>query len=255
MIAREVRLFLVALQFLTRIPVGPIVELPSDWLVRAAKYLPLVGALIGAAAGSVLLASSLVFPEPLPIVIGLATAIALTGALHEDGLADTADAFGGGQNRERCLEIMNDSRIGTFGTLALIVALALKGAALLPMDPLSAACVLIAGHAGARLAAVLTLAGLSYAGDGKAKVSQTTSDMTLQELAIAIVLGLIPGTLFLHSSTFLISGSFAFIAAAAMALIAWRRIGGYTGDVLGAVEQVYETTFFMFATAVISGPG
>lgn len=255
MIAREVRLFLIALQFLTRIPVGSAEVLPSDWLVRAAKYLPLVGALIGAAAGSALLASAMIFPEPLPVVIGLATAIVLTGALHEDGLADMADAFGGGQDRERCLEIMKDSRIGTFGTLALIVVLALKGAALLPLDPLAAARVLIAGHAGARLAAVLTLAGLSYAGDGKAKVSQTTSDMTLQELAFAIVLGLLPGTLFLHSSTFLISGSLAFVAAAAMALIARRRIGGYTGDVLGAVEQVYETTFFMFATAVISGPG
>jgi len=255
MIAREARLFLIALQFLTRLPVGPIVELPSDWLARAAKYLPLVGALIGAIAGAALLVSAQIFPEPLPIVIGLATAVALTGALHEDGLADTADAFGAGRNHERCLEIMKDSRIGTFGTLALIVALALKGGSLLPMDPLSAARVLIAGHAGARLAAVLTLSGLSYAGDGNAKVSQTTSDMTFKELAIAIVLGLVPGTLFLHSSTFLISGTFAFIAAAAMALFAWRRIGGYTGDVLGAVEQVYETIFFMAATAVISGPG
>jgi adenosylcobinamide-GDP ribazoletransferase len=255
MIASEARLFLIALQFLTRIPVGSVGALSSDWLVRVAKYMPLVGALIGAVAGGALLASSLIFPEPLPIVIGLATAMALTGALHEDGLADTADAFGSGQSRERCLEIMKDSRIGTFGTLALITALALKGAALLPMDPLSAARVLIAGHAGARLAAVLTLSGLSYAGDGKAKVSHTTSDMTPQEFAVAVVLGLIPGTLLLHSSTFLISGISAFIAAAAMAHLAWRRIGGYTGDVLGAVEQVYETTFFMFATAVISGPG
>ncbi len=123
--------------------------------------MPLVGALIGAIAGAAMLASALIFPEPLPVVIGLATAIAVTGALHEDGLADTVDAFGGGKTRERCLEIMKDSRIGTYGTIALIVALALKGAALLPLDPLSAVCVFIVAHAGARLAAVLTIWALS----------------------------------------------------------------------------------------------
>jgi len=255
MIAREARLFLIALQFLTRIPIGTVEAWPSDWLARAAKYMPLVGALIGAIAGAALLVTALIFPEPLPVVIGLATAIVVTGALHEDGLADTVDAFGGGKTRDRCLEIMKDSRIGTYGTIALIVALALKGAALLPLDPLSAVGVFIAAHAGARLAAVLTIWALSYAGDGSAKVSRPASELTLPELTTAIVFGLMPGFLVLKPAIFLISAAFAFIAAASMALMAKRRIGGYTGDVLGAIEQVYETTFFIFAAAVIAGPG
>ena len=255
MIAHEARLFLIAVQFLTRIPVGNVDAWPSDWLARAAKYMPLAGALIGAVAGAAMIAAALIFPEPVPIVIGLATAILVTGALHEDGLADTIDAFGGGKSRERCLEIMKDSRIGTYGTLALIIVLALKGAALLSLDPLSAACVFIAAHAGARLAAVLALWSLPYAGDGSAKVSRPASELTPQELATAIVLGLAPGLLVLKPTTFLISMAFAFIAAGAMGLMARRRVGGYTGDVLGAIEQVYETTFFVFAAAIIAGPG
>ena len=255
MIAHEARLFLIAVQFLTRIPVGTVDTWPSDWLARAAKYMPLVGALIGAVAGAAMIAAALIFPEPLPMVIGLATAILVTGVLHEDGLADTIDAFGDGKSRERCLEIMKDSRIGTYGTLALIIVLALKGAALLSLDPLSAACVFIAAHAGARLATVMTLWALNYAGDGSAKVSRPASELTPQELATAIVLGLAPGLLVLKPATFFISTAFACIAAAAMALMAQRRVGGYTGDVLGAIEQVYETTFFVFAAAIIAGPG
>jgi adenosylcobinamide-GDP ribazoletransferase len=253
MIVRETRLFLIALQFLTRIPIKLVDAWPPDWLARAAKYMPLVGVLIGAVAAAVMLASSFVFPEPLPVIIGLASAIAVTGALHEDGLADCVDAFGGGNDREHCLAIMKDSRIGTYGTIALIVVLGLKAAALLPLDLSSVALVLIAGHAGARLAAVLTLWGLSYAGDGRAKVSQPTSVLTPPELAVAIVLGLAPGILVLGPATFLTAATFAFLAAAGMALVAQRRIGGYTGDVLGAVEQVFETAFLMFAAAVISG--
>lgn len=255
MIVRELRLFRIALQFLTQLPAGSIDDWPPDWLARSAKYMPLVGAFVGLIAGTVLVASAIFFPEPLPTVIGLTAAIALTGALHEDGLADTVDAFGGGRTRERRLEIMKDSRIGTYGALALIVVLALKGAALVAVDPVSAACILIAGHAGARLAAVLTLWTLPHAGDGNTKVSQKTSELTMAEVSVAVVLGLTPGLLTLHLSTFAVAGLFAFVAAGITALIAKQKIGGYTGDVLGAVEQVFEAVFFMFAAAIISGPG
>lgn len=255
MIAGEAKLFLIALQFLTRVPVGAIRDLPQDWLVRSLKYMPLVGALIGVVAGGALLVSVAFFPQPLPVIIALATAMALTGAMHEDGLADTVDALGSGADRERTLAIMKDSRIGTFGTLALIVALAGKGTALAQLDPHSAFHVLIAGHAGARLVAVLTLAVLPYAGAGDAKVSRTTSRMTSAEIATAIALGLTPGIIVLQPAILVVSTMFALGAAGCLALIARRRIGGYTGDVLGAVEQVYETIFFMFAAAMISGPG
>lgn len=254
MIASELKLFQIALQFLTQLPAGSIRDCPPDWLARSAKYMPLVGAIIGAIAGAGILLSAVFFPEPLPVVIGLVLAVAITGALHEDGLADTADAFGGGRTRERRLEIMKDSSIGSYGAIALIAAFALKGSALVALDPRSAACVLIAGHAGARLAAVLTMWRLPHAGHGVAKVSQKISELTPPEVAAAIGLGLIPGFLVLPTAAFVIATLFASAAAAAVALIAQRKISGYTGDVLGAVEQVFETAFFAVAAAVIAGP-
>jgi adenosylcobinamide-GDP ribazoletransferase len=254
MIASELKLFQIALQFLTQLPAGSIRDCPPDWLARSAKYMPLVGAIVGAIAGAGILLSAIFFPEPLPIAIGLVVAVAITGALHEDGLADTADAFGGGRTRERRLEIMKDSTIGSYGAIALIAAFALKGSALVALDPRSAACILIAGHAGARLATVLTMWRLPHAGN-IAKVSQKISELTLPEVAAAIGLGLIPGFLVLPTTAFVIATLFASAAAAAVALIARRKIAGYTGDVLGAVEQVFETAFFAVAAAVIAGPG
>lgn len=255
MMANELRLFRIALQFLTQLPVGSFDICPADWLARSAKYMPLVGVLVGAVAGASIVGSALFFPSPLPVVIGLLIAVALTRALHEDGLADTIDAFGGGRTRESRLEIMKDSRIGIFGTLALIAVLALKASALVSVDPASAACVLIAAHAGARLAMVLAMWRLPHAGDGNTKVSHKVSEMTNSEIAVAAALGLIPGFLVLPSAAFIIAALSAFAAAATMASIAQRKIGGYTGDVLGAVEQVFETVFIVFAAAVIAGPG
>ncbi|HEY8129379.1 MAG TPA: adenosylcobinamide-GDP ribazoletransferase [Hyphomicrobium sp.] len=255
MIAQEAKLFLIALQFLTRIPLKRIDPLPDDWLPRSAKYMPLVGALIGVITGAIVLISSLIFPWPVPIVIGLASAILLTGALHEDGLADTVDAFGAGASRERCLEIMKDSRIGTYGTLALIATLALKGTALAQIDPVSVVRVLIAAYAGARLAAVSALALLPYAGGDNAKVSRATSEMTRSEIAIAIATGLIAGLLVLGPVVFLLSTGLAALAASVVAWIARRKIGGYAGDVLGAIEQIYEMAFVVCAVAIIAGPG
>ncbi len=255
MIAREAKLFLVALQFLTRIPLKRIDPLPDDWLPRSAKYMPLVGALLGIVTGAVVLISALVCPWPVPIVLGLTFAVLLTGALHEDGLADTADAFGGGSSRERCLEIMKDSRIGTYGTLALIATLALKGTALTQTDPVSVVRILIAAYAGARLAAVLALVALPYAGGENVKVSRAPSDMTGNEIAVAIATGLIPGLLVLSPVAFLASTLLAGMAASVVAWIAHRKIGGYTGDVLGAVEQIYETAFIVVAVAILAGPG
>jgi adenosylcobinamide-GDP ribazoletransferase len=255
MIAHEVRLFLIALQFLTRLRITRLDPFPDDWLPRSAKYMPLVGALVGAVVGAIMLASAAIFPAPLPIVIGLSASILLTGALHEDGLADTVDAFGGGANRERCLEIMKDSRIGTYGVLALIAVLALKGTSLAATGPLTLVGALIAAYAGGRLAAVLALAILPYAGDDNAKVSRTPSPMTTGELAVAVTLAVIVGLLSLDFAVFAVATITALAAAAVVAWIARQKIGGYTGDVLGAVEQVYETAFLVFAAAMIAGPG
>lgn len=255
MIAHEVRLFLIALQFLTRIRIKQIDPFPEDWLPRSAKYMPLVGALIGAAVGIVLLAATAIFPSHVAIVIGIAASLLLTGALHEDGLADTADAFGGGANPERCLEIMKDSRIGTYGVLSLMIVLALKGTSFAAIGPLSVVGVLIAAYAGGRFAAVLALTFLPYAGGDNVKVSRTPVRMTKRELAVAAASALIVGLCSVSVAVFVAATIVAFASAAVVALVAQRKIGGYTGDVLGAVEQVYEVAFLAVAAALIAGAG
>jgi len=252
MIAQEVRYFLIALQFLTRLRIKHVDPFPEDWLPRSAKYMPLVGALIGVVVGVIILGASAIFPAPVPIVVGLTASILLTGALHEDGLADTVDALGGGGTRERCLEIMKDSRIGTYGVLALVTTFALKATSLAAISPGSSLGILVAAFAGARLAAVLALAFLPYAGGDNVKVSRTPVRMTRGELVVAIATALIVGLCAVKFSAFAAATLVAVIAAAFVAWIAHRKIGGYTGDVLGAVEQIYETAFIAIAAAVIA---
>ena len=256
MIASELQLFLVALQFLTRIPVPSFEGFAPEWLDRSAKYFPLVGALVGLAAAIVILATTAVLPQPLPMVFGLATAIALTGAFHEDGLADAADGLGGGLTRERRLEIMKDSRIGTYGAVALITMFAVKASALLALGPIMMALALIPAHACARLATVIAIRLMSYAGDADAaKVKPLATGLNNRELVVAVVLGLVPCVLVLTPATFAAGLALGGFAAVCVAYQAKRLIGGYTGDILGAIEQVFETGFLVAAAAVIAGPG
>ena len=255
MIAHEMRLFLIALQFLTRIRIKRIEPFPEDWLPRCAKYMPLVGALVGGATGVVIAVAAAVFPAPVPIVIGLIASVLLTGALHEDGLADTADALGGGADRERCLQIMKDSRIGTYGVLAIVAVLALKATSLDAIGPVANIGVLIAAYAGGRLAAVLAMTALPYAGGDNVKVSRSPVRMRGMELVLAVASFFAIGFVVMNAGIFAASTVAAFVPAAGMALFAHRKIGGYTGDILGAVEQIYEATFIAMAAAMIAGPG
>jgi adenosylcobinamide-GDP ribazoletransferase len=246
MIRRELTLVLVALQFLTRIPVPSFQHFDTAWLDRSAKYFPLVGACVGGICAVTFWATSLFWPPAIAALLAIAAGIVATGCFHEDGLADTADGLGGGLTRERRLEIMKDSRIGTYGAVALILTLALKTAALVPLDVATAAAGLIAGHAAARLATVVALASLPYAG---AKVKPLATSLTHGELGVALILGLLP-TLMLDPTCLLLALIGGAIPAIVLAVQAQRLIGGYTGDVLGAIEQVFETGFLLTIVAV-----
>ena len=247
--AGEARLLVMAIQFLTRIPVPTVLYRP-DWLPRSAKYFPVVGALVGVLAVVVLGVARHVWMAPIPEILAVASAILITGALHEDGLADTADSLGG-TTREKRLAIMKDSRIGTFGVLALVISVGLRVAALCALPPLAAAAALIAAPAGGRLAAVLLMAAAPYAGDLAASRIQHAPDRPRRaELILAGLFGLMPLALLSghRASVALCLGA---AAALVVAIRLGRPLGGYTGDVLGAVVIVFETGFMLGAARVL----
>jgi adenosylcobinamide-GDP ribazoletransferase len=254
MIRRELDRLACALQFMTRLPTPPPRTWSAELFARSARYFPLVGLAVGGLSAAVLLAARRVWPAgALPAVLAVAVGVLVTGGLHEDGLADTADGLGGGQSREQRLAILKDSRIGSYGALALGLVLALRIAALAEIRaPATAAFALIAAHAAARAAAVVAMAALPYAADPAAsKLKPGTRDVRSPELAAALVLGLAPLALLPPAVA---AAAAAAGAAAALwpALAARRLVGGYTGDILGAVEQAFEAASLLGAAAALA---
>jgi adenosylcobinamide-GDP ribazoletransferase len=243
-----------ALRFLTVLPAPRVDRVDDDWLIRAAKYFPLVGVIVGLCSAIVLLLAGKIWSGVLPPLLAIAAGIAFTGALHEDGLADTADGFGGGRSRESRLTIMKDSRIGTYGALALGLTMALRVAALAALPPSIGAAALIAAHAGGRLAAAAAMTTLSYAGDPVAtKLTYTDAPLRSSEIALAVIFLLaawlpLARTGILATFIGLLSGA---VPAGWLVDRARRLIGGYTGDVLGAIEQVFEVGFLLGVAGVI----
>ncbi|HEY0955656.1 MAG TPA: adenosylcobinamide-GDP ribazoletransferase [Roseateles sp.] len=252
------RLFLVALQFLTRLPVR-LRSFEPAWLNDCVRHFPLVGALVGAVGAAVLVGASQLWPAWIAAVLALAVTIALTGGFHEDGLADTFDALGGVVPRDKALAIMKDSRIGSYGALALGLSLLLRAAllAVLATRPLWAAvAALLAGHVFARAAAVGVMVSLPYGGDADhAKAKPLALAVSPRNFAIA--LGWC-GLLALGLWAWGVPAVRLWLALAAASLVAlvmrqWlkRRLGGYTGDGLGATEQLAEIAVLLAFTAAL----
>ena len=244
-----------ALRFLTVIPAPDVDHVEDDWLIRAAKYFPLIGIIVGFFSAIVLLLAGKIWGGPLPPLLAIAAGIVLTGALHEDGLADTADGFGGGWSRETRLAIMKDSLIGTYGTLALGITAALRVAALAALPPWVGAAALIAAHAGGRLAAAAPMTVLPYAGDPAAtKLTYTDGPLRPSEIALAVIFML--AALLPLARTGVLAAVIGLLSGAALALWlvdrARRLIGGYSGDVLGATEQLFEVGFLLGVAAAYS---
>ncbi|CAN7330668.1 adenosylcobinamide-GDP ribazoletransferase [Phenylobacterium sp. LjRoot219] len=251
MIARELDRLACAAQFLTRLPLPGPRAWNDELLARSARYFPLVGLLVGGLCAAVFLIARQVWPTGvLPAVLASAAGALVTGAFHEDGLADTADGLGGGQSPEQRLAIMKDSRLGTYGALALGLVLAAKVAAVGELAAgWAAAGAIVAAHALGRAAAVGAMRLLPYAADPAAsKLKPVARDVRGYEVAIAVAIGLAP-LVFLPAQVAVVGLLLGAIAALWPALAARRLIGGYTGDVLGAIEQAFETAFLLGVVA------
>lgn len=244
-----------ALRFMTIVPVPTSnAGHQSDWLSRCVKYFPMVGIGIGLASAAALLFANAIWGPIVAALLAMATSIVMTGALHEDGLSDTADAFGGGWTVEKRLVIMKDSRIGTYGAIALGLSIALRVAALAELPVWAGATALVASHAAARITPAFVIARMAYMGDVTAmKVTYAQSPVRPDEFWFALIVVAIATLPLAFISIRSVGLGLLLGAVLGAALAAWSRrlIGGYTGDVLGAIEQVFEIGFLLGVAAII----
>jgi adenosylcobinamide-GDP ribazoletransferase len=241
-----------AVGLLTRIPVPHPDGAAPSYLPRAHRVFPLVGAAIGSVIGLVYLAlSGIGLPALAAAALALGTGMLLTGALHEDGLADLADGFGGGRDTAAKLEIMRDSRLGTFGALALLVAFTSKVAALAILPHASVITSLIAAHTLSRGALPALTLFLPYA--RSSGLAATVGKIEPPVAGIAAILAVAIALICLPIADAMLAAIVTIAAAAAIALLARQQIGGYTGDVLGAAQQIAETALLLLLAARFGG--
>ena len=245
-----------AFVFFSRLPVGGFPYRESDWH-WAPAHLPLVGAVVGAgSAAAFALATWLRLGPFLGACLALGASLWLTGAMHEDGLADSADGLGGGRARERVLEIMKDSRIGTYGAAALFVALLARTAALSELSASSWFAV-VAVHVAARVAPVWLLCALPYVNDrADAKSGALIRSRPLHGVVAlgwcGLALGLGVGFAELPGRAALAAMLVPVVLTPPFAQYFRRRVGGVTGDLLGAAEQVAEIGAWVAVTAALA---
>lgn len=245
----QLQLFFTALTFFTRIPCAAWGKHSEADLNRAAKYFPLVGALVGSVAAGVFLLASWILPVSLAVLLSMVATLLLTGAFHEDGLADAIDGLGGGWDKEQMLTIMKDSRIGNYGAVTLFMALLIKFQALVNIPAAQLPAVLIATHSISRFASTILIYTQSYVREnGKAKpLAQNISE---RELLVAALLGLAPIAL--------LNPHLWWALLPMMLVWLWfsrklnKLLGGYTGDCLGAMQQLCEITFYLGVVVCVS---
>lgn len=231
--------------FLTRVPAG---DDPEPDLARAVAWFPAVGGMVGAITASVWLAGRELFPPPVAAAVTFAAGALLTGAFHYDGLADTADAFGGGWTRDDRLRILDDPRHGTYGVMAIACVVTTQVGALSAHGPAQGAAALVAASALGRAGAV-ALMHLAPAARSEGLGAAHAAVLTGRRAAGGTAAGLVLGVVALGAWAIAAAAVVA-VGVAACAGLAYRKIGGITGDVLGAAEQVGETAVLL-VTAIL----
>jgi adenosylcobinamide-GDP ribazoletransferase len=245
MIRRELTAFFAALGYFTRLPVPGWVGYSADGLARAARFLPAIGLLVGGVGALVFWLALHVWMQPVAVVLAMVATIALTGAFHEDGLSDTADGLGGGWDKAKILAIMKDSRVGSYGVIAIVLALLGKFALLATLPAGQVAAALIAGHAVSRFCAVSLMVTMDYARDDEAsKARPVAARLGAGALVFALVFAALPLVLLVPEQV-LPAVALAALATIWLAAKCRRWLGGYTGDCLGAVQQVAEIAFYL----------
>ncbi|WP_199880275.1 adenosylcobinamide-GDP ribazoletransferase [Flammeovirga pacifica] len=249
---REIYLFFTALQFFTRVPIPKWVPYKTEYLQASRKYFPFIGILLGMLCCLIFYGAIQVFSLEIAVLISMASSILITGAFHEDGMADTFDAFGGGYTPEKILSIMKDSRIGTYGTVAVVLSLLLKFFFLMSIYEESNYlfyCSIILGHSLSRFFASTMVDLLPYVQDldtSKSKPMANTK-FDVWQFIPGLIFGLWPFVFFQDQWVFLILIP-CILFALYLGHFFRKNIGGYTGDCLGATQQM--TEIFIYASLI-----
>ena len=241
----------IALSLATLLPVGPAKMMDNGDVARASWALPVAGLVVGLAGALIYAASYRIgLPTDPAAVLALVTTTLITGALHEDGLADTVDGLGGGKSREQKLEIMRDSRIGSYGACALILSMLVRWSVLAALaEPAAVASALVTAHVAARaqLPALMWLLPPARS-DG---LSAGAGQPPLQSVLIAACLGFLCLALGFGFAKAILGLCLLVLSVVLWGWLATRQIGGQTGDILGALEQCGEIAMLLLATTVI----
>jgi adenosylcobinamide-GDP ribazoletransferase len=239
----------IGISLCTRLPIGPAGAIGEGDVARASWTFPIAGLLVGLTGAIAYWLAVCVNVAPLPAAaLALAAMLLLTGAMHEDGLADTADGLGGA-TREKKLEIMRDSRIGTFGACALAVSLMLRWSALADIaEPRVVALALICAHVSARacLPAFMYLVPPARA-DG---LSSGAGQPPFASVITALLLGIVSLLLAFGPTGAMVTMLLLLLVALVLARVATRQFGGQTGDVLGALEQIGEAAVLLVSASL-----
>ena len=244
-IKREITVFLTAVMFYTRIPVPKNLEFSNDLLNKSTRYFPIIGWIVGGICALMFLLAKIIFPLTVAVLIAMISGLIVTGAFHEDGLADFFDGFGGGWTREKILEIMKDSRLGTYGAIALLMTLLGKFFLLLVIPQAVIPYVIITGHSLSRFVASSFVYTHNYArADETSKVKPIAKGMGHFDVFFSAVTGLLSIAL-LNNLLYLLIIFPLGIVKFIMGRKFNKWLGGFTGDCLGAVQQISELVIYL----------
>lgn len=248
-VKNELIYFATAMMFFTRIPVPFTIPYSSEIMNRSQKYFAWVGLLVGLINAAILYLSSQLFNLEIGIVLMMITSVLLTGAFHEDGFTDMCDSFGGGYGKEKILTIMKDSRVGAYGTIGIILLFALKFfsiQALGTVDLMKTLWIIILAHTSSRFISGTMIYTHQYVTDIDASKSKPLANKPLDGMALLVgFISVLLSFVLIPDWRLIIAFALAYLGKIYMGWYFKKHIGGYTGDCLGAVQQVCEVLFYL----------
>ncbi len=238
--------------FYTRIPVPFNIDYSPERLNKSTQYFPMIGWVVGALVAGIYYGAQYILPQTIAIVLSMVGGIFITGAFHEDGFADVCDGFGGGYTKEDRLRIMKDSRIGTYGSIGLIMILLSKFLLLQELCTYNLVVILIAAHSFSRFIPVIVIYWGEYSRDDlTSKVKPIGKKISLYGFIFAFVTSVLPILLF---KNYLLFGIMILPLILGLFLMKYfkKRVGGYTGDCLGTIQQVSEISIYISCYILLS---